>query len=118
MPTVKKMKMKLFPIQIYKRVFYKGYRYLRLRKAPYLTAYDKIQRLVWCLNNRETDFSRYIFIDETMIKINEVPPYHIRLRSSRPQAIPCTTKYSIKLNVCGGISVKGLTEFAVIIVVN
>lgn len=87
---------------------------MRLRKAPYLTDENKLERLVWCLNNQDTDFSRYLFIDESKINIFDVPPYHIRKKCTRPPAIPCTTKYKLKLNVCGGISERGATEFAVI----
>ena len=43
----------------------------------------------------------------------EIPTYHHRLPNSYPEAIPSTSNYRLKLNVCGGISFKGPTDFAV-----
>lgn len=70
-------------------------------------------RLLWCLKNRNQDFSKYIFTDETMIRLLDTPLYHSRLPSSYPEAIPSSTKYRAKVNVCGGISFKGPTNFKV-----
>ncbi len=98
----------------YKTLTILGYVYRRVRKAPFLTDYNKLLRLLWCLKYRNADFSKYIFTDETMIRLWDLPLYHCRLRNSRPEAIPCTTKYRKKVNVCGGISFKGPTPFKVI----
>ena len=46
-----------------------GYVYRRLRKSPYLTDYNKLLRLEWCLKHRNTDFSKFIFVDETTIRL-------------------------------------------------
>ena len=46
----------------------------------------------------------------------EVPFYHSRPKGSRPEAVPSTTKYRVKLNVWGGISYLGATNFAVSII--
>ncbi|CAF1083718.1 unnamed protein product [Brachionus calyciflorus] len=55
----------------------------------------------------------YIFVDETMIRIFEKPIYHLRLPTCFPKALPSTSKFACKLNIWGGISYKGPTEFAV-----
>jgi hypothetical protein len=98
-------------IRRYRRLF--GYRYRRLRKAPYLTDLHKLNRLNWCLTHENTDFSNYVFVDETSVRLWDLPLYHWRLKSSYPNAIPMTEKYRRKLNVWGGFSYKGLTRFAV-----
>ena len=93
-----------------------GYRFRRLRKAPYLTDLHKLNRLNWCLNNENTDFSNYVFVDETSVRLWDLPLYHWRLRNKYPRAIPMTEKYRGKLHVWGGMSFKGLTRFAVSII--
>jgi hypothetical protein len=91
-----------------------GYRYRKLRKAPYLTNLHMLNRFNWCMTHKDTDFSNYVFLDETSVRLWDLPLYHWRLRSSRPEAIPMTEKYRNKLHVWGGMSSKGLTRFAVI----
>ncbi len=98
-------------IRRYWRLF--GYRYRRLRKAPYLTDLHKLNRFNWCLTYENADFSKYVFVDETSVRLWDLPLYHWRLQSSYPEAIPMTEKYRNKLNVWGGFSYKGLTRFAV-----
>ena len=98
-------------IRRYQRLL--GYRYRRLRKAPYLTDLHKLNRLNWCLTYQDTDFKNYVFVDETSVRLWDLPLYHWRLRGSYPQAVPMTEKYRKKLHVWGGISHKGLTRFAV-----
>jgi hypothetical protein len=39
-----------------------------------------MQRLAWCLANQNNDFLNYMFIDETLIRIQKLPEYHIRER--------------------------------------
>jgi hypothetical protein len=56
-------------------------------------------------------------VDETTIKLWDLPLYHWRLRGSKPEAIPCTSKYRAKVNICGGISFKGTTDFKVRILI-
>lgn len=90
-----------------------GYRYRRLRKGPHLTELHKLNRLNWCLTHQHTDFSNYVFVDETSVRLWDLPLYHWRLRSCRPEVVPMTEKYRNKLNVWGGMSFKGLTRFAV-----
>ena len=41
---------------------------------------------------KDTDWSKYIFTDETMIRLWDLPLYHCRLPNSYPKAIPCTSK--------------------------
>ena len=73
----------------------------------------KFLRLLWCLKYKKSDFSNYIFTNETMIPLWDLPIYHLRLPGSYPRAIPSTTKYRKKVNIFGGISFKGPTEFNV-----
>ena len=68
---------------------------------------------MWCKKYKGTDWSKYIFTDETMIRLWDLPLYHCRLPNSYPKAIPCTSKYRKKVNICGGISYKGPTPFKV-----
>ena len=72
-------------------------------------------RLMWCQKYKDADFSKYIFVDETMIKLWDLPLYHCRLRARYPRGVPCTIKYRSKVNICGGISFKGPTPFLVYI---
>lgn len=65
------------------------------------------------MNNKNTDFSRYVFTDETTFKFNDIPKYHSRLPSSRPKALKHSCKYPLKVNVWGGISFEGPTDFVV-----
>lgn len=78
-----------------------------------MTEAQKLERFLWCLKHRGCDFNEYIFVDETMVRMSEKPIYHLRLPSQYPKAIPCTSKFASKLNIWGGISSKGPTEFAV-----
>jgi hypothetical protein len=54
-----------------------------------------------------------LFVDETTIRVLDVPLYHSRPRGSRPEAIASTGKVRLKLNIWGGISFLGSTDFAV-----
>ena len=102
-------------IRRYRRIM--GFRWRRLRKAPYLTEAHKISRLIWCRQYKNADFSKYIFVDETMVRLNDKQLYHSRYPCSRPKAICITDKYDRKkVNVWGGISAKGATNFAVNII--
>ena len=101
-----------------KFIKYWGFRYRRLKKSPYLEDHHKLQRYIWCLTNQETDFSKYIFLDETTVRLWDVPLYHWRQRSRYPNSIPSTDKFRRKLNVWAGISFQGSTPFAVIISFN
>ena len=77
---------------------------------------NKLERLVWCLENRNRDFSHHLFADETMIRFFEVPIYHSRRTfptRTTPVAVPSTSKHRLKVNICGGISSKGPTQFIV-----
>ena len=90
-----------------------GYRYRRLRKAPYLSDLHRLNRFNWCLTYENADFSKYTFVDETSVRLWDLPLYHWRLRKTYPDAIPMTEKYHRVLNVWGGMSYKELTRFAV-----
>ena len=109
--TLTNIRISVRTIRRYRRIF--GYRYRRLRKAPYLTDLHKLNRLNWCLTYENADFSNYVFVDETSVRLWDLPLYHWRLKNSYPNAIPMTEKYRNKLNVWGGFSYKGLTRFAV-----
>jgi hypothetical protein len=74
---------------------------------------DMAQRLVWSINNQNKDLSKTIYMDETTLRVLDLPLYHVREKGSVPERIPNTGKIRHKLNVCGGISYAGPTEFAV-----
>ena len=59
------------------------------------------------------NFENYVFVDETTVRVLEVPIYHLRKANSRPETIPHTVKQRLKVNIWGGISSKGATPFAV-----
>jgi hypothetical protein len=52
-------------------------------------------------------------VDETSIWINEGPLYHMRLRGTRPVALPLTSGSKKKLNVWAGISMRGCSNIEV-----
>lgn len=78
-----------------------------------LTEYHKLCRYLWCLNNQNNDFSTTVFLDETTRRLDDLQLHHWRPRGSTP-AVPKTNKVRIKVNIWGGISLRGLNEFAVI----
>lgn len=109
--TLTNIRISVRTIRRYRRIF--GYRYRRLRKAPYLIDLHKLNRLNWCLFYENADFSNNVFVDETSVRLWDLPLYHWRLKNSYPDAIPMTEKYRNKLNVWGGFSYKCLTRFAI-----
>lgn len=98
-------------INLYRQIL--GFRWRRLRHAPFLSLKNKYDRFMWCQIHKDVDFSNHIFLDETMIRVFGVPFYHWRLKSSRPQPYSGLKKFRDKLNIWGGISSKGPTDFAV-----
>jgi hypothetical protein len=78
-----------------------------------LTEIQKLERLVWCLNNKKKNFLDYLFVDETTVRFLEIPLYQVRRQASYPTAIKSSGKYRLKMNVCGGISSCGPTKFEV-----
>ncbi|RNA37155.1 hypothetical protein BpHYR1_026053, partial [Brachionus plicatilis] len=81
-----------------------GLRYRRLRKSPILIDYQKLFQ--------NFEFTNYIFVDETTIRLSERPIYHLRYPAKYPANIPSTSKHEGKLNIWAGISFKGATNFA------
>ena len=84
--------------------------------APCLSDMNKAERLMWCMRYIKRDFSDYLFVDETTVRFFEVPLYQSRKSSpvqNTPVGIPSTSKYRLKLNICGGISCSGPTQFIV-----
>lgn len=90
-----------------------GFRYRRVRKSPLLTVQNKLERLLWCLRSKKKDFRNFLFADETAIWLRDIPTYHLREPTKYPTGIPARTKYGPKFNICGAISFKGITRFAV-----
>jgi hypothetical protein len=70
-------------------------------KSPKLLDFDKLRRFLWCRKNENNDFKNHPFVDESHVRILEVPLYHVRLPGERPEAIPCSTKIRLKINVWG-----------------
>ena len=87
----------------------------RARKGPRLLQCHRDQRLEWCLMNQNNEFLNTIFTDETCSWINEIGFYFWRHPSTYPTVIDMPVK-RLKINVWGGISAMGPTEFVVIII--
>ena len=94
-------------------MFQIGYVYRRLKAGHRLSEFQKLSRLNWCLRNINNDFENYLFVDETTVRVMEVPLYHVRLPNQLPESIPLRSKLRLKLNVWGGISLKGACPFVV-----
>ena len=84
-----------------------------MRKGPFLSIYHQMLRLIWCLRMKNKDLSKVLFVDETSVRIRDLPIYQWRTPSSYPEASSITSGVKKKLNVFGGISYKGATKFAV-----
>ena len=78
-----------------------------------LSDFHKLRRYIWCRNHIYTNFEKFIFGYECTVRLFEIPLYHVRPRTSRPQAFCRTSKLRLKVNIWGGISFNGATEFAV-----
>jgi hypothetical protein len=89
------------------------YVYRRTRGSPLLSDANKAERYIFCKNNEFNTFKDYLFIDEATVRMLEVPLYHIRKRGKRPEIVPHNGKAKIKINVWGGISFNGPTQFSV-----
>ncbi|RMZ99546.1 hypothetical protein BpHYR1_048992 [Brachionus plicatilis] len=108
----KKFKKSVSSSVVRKYRFKAGFRYRRLRKSPILTDDQKLRRLLWCLKFKDTKFENFVFVDETTIRLSERPIYHLRYPCTYPKTMPCTSKHEGKINIWGGISHKGPTNFA------
>jgi hypothetical protein len=78
-----------------------------------LTEANKAERFIFCKNNQYNTFENYLFIDESTVRLLEVPLYHIRKKGKRPETVPHTSKVKIKINGRGGISFHGATQLSV-----
>jgi hypothetical protein len=83
-----------------------------MRRCPRLSEAQIVERLNWCLLHLNNDFDYFAFIDESKISDNHCKYYHIRKKSSRPDCI-ILSRTTFKLNIWGGISKRGATEFVV-----
>ena len=70
-----------------------------------------MERLVWCLRHQNFDFSNYIFVDESAMRTYEFPLFHSRFPSTYPDAVAIRSNVRIKINMWGGISFRGPTNF-------
>lgn len=68
---------------------------------------------MWCQKYINADLYNYVFVDETSIRLWDLPLYHVRLPSKKPLTFPSTRKDRKKVNIWGGISYEGPTKFAV-----
>ena len=84
-----------------------------MRKAPCLTRKQKRDRLNWCLANINNDFENYVFVDETSVWKNQGPLYHFRHPNSYPDPACFSSSLKIKVNLWGGISFRGSSNFLV-----
>ena len=60
---------------------------------PLLTESNKLLRYLWCKKNENENFEDFLFVDETTVRILDIPLYHVRKPSGRPVAQKCTSKY-------------------------
>ena len=70
-----------------------------------------MQRLAWCLANQYNDFQNYVFVDETLMRIEQLPLYHIREKGVPVAHTKQSKKEKMKINVWRGISNCGVTQF-------
>jgi len=71
-------------------------------------------RLNWCLRNKDNPFLDlfYIFVDESKIELNYKKEKHIRRPKKHSACLIQNPKdRRIKLNIWGGISARGATDF-------
>ena len=71
-----------------------------------------IDRYNWCIGNINNDFGKLIFVDETSIWI-QPPIHHMRQQGTYPVCINLLNNTREKLNLWGGISMRGATLFKV-----
>ena len=83
-----------------------------MRRCPKLTFAQTLERLNWCLMHERNSFDYWVFVDESKITNNHCKFYHIRKKQARPDCI-ILTRATFKLNIWGGISKRGATEFVV-----
>ena len=77
-----------------------------------MTPEQKAERLNWCLTNRDNEFEFFVFVDESKLTNHICKLYHMRKKSARPDCIIMNST-PFKLNIWGGISKRGATEFIV-----
>ena len=77
-------------------------------KKPLLTERHKRIRLAWCLKNRDRDWTKVIFTDESTLLF---APYRqkILFKKGNPRPMVGSVKYPPSLMIWGGISVRGAT---------
>ncbi len=77
-----------------------------------MTEYNKLIRL-HCIKYKDADFNKYVLVDETAVRLWDLPFYHWQLAKKYPEALLGMGKHRKKVNVWGRISFKGRTPFAV-----
>ena len=68
---------------------------------------------MWCLNNLTNNFQNTLFVDETSLQTRRSGNYRNRKPSSRPLNAGEKFRSVETLNIWGGISYEGTTEFVV-----
>lgn len=89
------------------------FRYRRARKAPPLSEAHKRERLAWCIENRYNSFENFIFFDESKLKFDDCPLFVSRLPGRYPNPAGTRNDHLLSVNIWGGISAKGATQFIV-----
>lgn len=88
-------------------LFNVGLRKVRPTKVPNISAEQQQKRLDWCLLNRNTDWSKVVFSDESMFQFYQ---HNIKVWTKKGQpANVKVPKYSPLLMVWGAISLRGAT---------
>ena len=89
-----------------------GLRWRRVRLSPMLSDFIILMRFFWCVLNEHNTFKKYLFGDETSIRVGLVNLYGWRPKDTYPETIS-HEKWATKVNIWGAISWVGPTEFAV-----
>ena len=75
----------------------KGFRYLAMTKKPLLSLLHMQSRVSWVVNNKNRDWSRVIFSDETTVRLSY---YMTRVWKRRGETkVVRTKKHEIKVNL-------------------
>jgi transposase len=78
---------------------------------PMLTQEQKRKRLTWCLEHRNTDWSKVVFSDEASFQLfsNKTPLWMMK-KKKKTKRMP---KYSPKIHVWGAISFRGTSTLGI-----
>ena len=62
-------------------------------------SFFKFYLIISIISHENTHFYNFVFVDESTIRLNDYPRYHLRLPSKIPIGIVGGDKYFYKLNI-------------------